>query len=124
MLKIHPEFITWIVTQEAKRLDEELVMKAHEEFARKITLANEHFSRGQQLQAEGKITRALTEYDLALRLTPQNPKIKAAIRDLKMQQAKEEFGRRSEHAMKMLESGNTQSAREEIRNMLATIPNE
>jgi Flp pilus assembly protein TadD len=124
MLKIRPEAITWVVTHEAKRLDAQLVAQAHEEFANRVTRANGHLSRGQRFAQEGQHAKALTEFDEALRLTPNNPKIMKAKKDLAMQKAKEDFERRSEHALRMLESGNTLSARQEIRNMLSTIPNE
>ena len=124
MLKIHPEYITWVVTQQAKVLDKELVMKAHEAFANRMTQAGSHFERAKQYEANGQFAQAFTEYDRALRLTPDNPKIVEAKRQLKIQRAKEEFEKRSAHVMRMLEAGHTYSAKDEIRNMLATIPNE
>ncbi|HLF18049.1 MAG TPA: tetratricopeptide repeat protein [Candidatus Omnitrophota bacterium] len=124
LLKIRPEAVTWALTHEAKGLDKELVVKVHEEFTKSVTLANEHFRRGQKFAQEGQYTRAFLEFDEALRLTPHNPKIVQAKKDLVIQKAKEDFERRSEHALKMLESGNTLSARQEIRNMLSTIPSE
>ena len=124
LLKIHPEFIEWIVSHEAQALDKELVMRAHEEFTRRTNMANEHYLRGQEYAKDGMNTRALLEYDEALKFTPKNPKVLQAKRDLELQQIKEDFTRQSDQALKMLESGNTQSAKQEIRNMLATIPNE
>jgi tetratricopeptide (TPR) repeat protein len=124
MLKVHPEFITWVVTHEAKRLDEELVIKAHEEFSNRVSRATAHFKRGEQYEQEGKYSRAMMEYEQALVLTPDNPKFMEAKKALKIHKAKEEFQRRSEHALRMIESGNTLSAKEEVRNMLATIPND
>jgi len=123
LLKIHPEFIEWILSHEAEELDRELVMRAHEEFTRRTTMANEHFLRGKEYAKDGFNGRALQEYEQALQFTPKNPKILQAKKDIEMQQLKEDFTRRSDQALKMLEAGNTQSAKQEIRNMLSTIPN-
>jgi tetratricopeptide (TPR) repeat protein len=124
MLKIRPEMITWVVTQEAKALDQELIMKAHEEFAGKLERSSSHFQQGKKYETDGQFAQAFLEYEKALELTPGNPKVLEAKRQLKIQRAKEEFEKRSAHVARMLEAGHTHSAKDEIRNMLATIPNE
>jgi len=124
LLKIHPEYIKWIVNREAEQLDRELVFQVHRAFSDQVKRSDEHFKRGQNFQRDGKYDRAIIEFDQALGLTPKNPIIVRAKREILLQMARRDLQERSEKALQMLDSGDTNSAKNEVRKILSTIPNE
>ena len=77
---------------------------------------------GIELFEDEKFNAAIEEYEMALRLTPDNPKVLEARRRAEMAIAKSNVKQYSEQAIKMLNSGDAFSAENEIRKMLTTIP--
>jgi len=124
LLRIDPSYKIKAVQLEAKKLNEEVVQQARKEFYERIRKANEHFLQGQALANRGEYLTAIQEFDRALTLTPQNPKVLKARKKAVLELTKKNVKERSEQAIKMLEEGDSNSAKYEIQKMLTTIPNE
>jgi len=123
LLNIHPEYKTWILAMEAKRLNQELAARAQKEFIENVRRSNEHYRVGKKLFAVGAYREAIEEYDHALRLTPNNPRIIKDRRKVILELTKNNVRQHSEQAIKMLNTGDSISARNEIQKMLTNIPN-
>ena len=122
LVAIEPQYAEWVRSQEAESLNRKLVAKARNEFQQKIERSQEHFAEGERLFSSGKFEEAIKEYDQALQLTPDNPKVKQARGTAVLEMAKESVRERSKDALKRLETGDTISARYEIQRMLTAIP--
>jgi tetratricopeptide (TPR) repeat protein len=122
LLKLRPEYADWVFSMEAKILDGELVKKSHDEFERQMEQSQEHFIKGTNYFKEEKYDEAMKEYDSALRITPNNPKIKNARDQVILAIAKKSIREYSDQAITRLEVGDTISARQDIQRILTTIP--
>jgi tetratricopeptide (TPR) repeat protein len=124
LLKMSPEYYPWALSLEADSLNKELVTKSRNEFNMRVQQSQEYHERGKQLFNDGQYKEALREYNSALSLTPNNPKIKDARNKVILELAKESVREQSEQAIIRLETGDTVSARHEIQKILTTIPSE
>ena len=79
---------------------------------------------GQALFGKGQYQQAISEYDQALALTPKNSTIIKARQEAALELTRNEVKKHSDEAIKMLGSGNSVAAKNEIRKMLTAIPNE
>jgi len=123
ILRIRPEYKQRIVFLEAQRLNQELTTKAHEEFYNRVQTANEHYKKGEGFLEKRRYQKSITEFDLALQLTPGNPKVIEARKKAVLELSKENIKQGSERAVRMLNIGDTISARNEVQKILTTIPN-
>lgn len=124
LLNIHPEYQERILAREAQRLDEDLVRRAREVFARRVERASEHYQKGWQLSKNKNYMSAIEEFNKALKLTPQDPRVMRAREQALRELRKERLREYSDQAIRSLDSGDSFSARNEIRKMLTTVPNE
>lgn len=124
LIKIRPEYRRWAQSLEADSLNKQLAAKFRAEFYQRVQRSQEYYKRGKKLFEDDKYKEAMKEYNLALRLTPENPKIKDARNKVVLELAKESVREQSKQAIERLETGDTVSARHEIQKILTTIPSE
>ena len=122
LYRIDPAYLKRKIQQEARELNEQLVQSARDEFVLQVMRADTHFQRGQKYYEQEDYSAAITEFDRALSLTPDNPKLlktreKAAYRK-KVQDLRE----RTQSALRHLDLGDTEAAQEEFQEILDTIP--
>jgi len=122
LIKINPGYKQWVVSREAQKFTEELVQKAQKELADRVQRANEHYKRGQKYFISQSNRDALIEFNKALVLTPDNPKIIEARDKVVLEMVKQNIKEHSDQAIRMLSAGDSNSAKNEIQKMLTTIP--
>jgi len=122
--KIDPERQQKMVAQQTEELNTELVTKARKEFSLQIVRAQGHYQRGLALVKKKDYAKAIEEFDQALLLTPENPKILRALEEAMEAKKKEDIRQHSKQALKMLEEGDSYSAEEEFRKILTILPKE
>ena len=123
LLKIRPDYADWVNSLDAASLNQDLVERSRDEFYHRVKRSQEHLQKGQDLYAKGKFSEAIQEYDSAMQLAPQNPKIMNERNKALLDIAKESVREQSQLAIRRLEAGDTVAARHEIEKILATIPN-
>ncbi len=124
LAKNDPKVQRWLVQQEIAGLTEEVIRKEREDFTNRLVQADEFYQKGRELAKAGKYKQAMEEYQKALALTPQNPNLKDAFNEARLESLKIDVKESSEVALKMLNQGDVVSAKVEFRRILATIPNE
>ncbi len=122
--KKSPKVRKWLARHEAMELTDEIIRKEREDFAMRIIRSDEHYQKGQELAKKGKYEQAFDEYNEALSLTPDNPKVMKARNNARLQIIKKQVKESTDSALKMLELGDTVSAKIEFRKILTIIPNE
>lgn len=124
LVKLSPHYKDIILKRQADRLLEEMEEKRRQILAEQVRLSNEHIKRAESYLSSGNYRLAIQEYDKALAITPNNPQIIKAKKDTILKVSKESVKERSEEVLRMLEAGNTTSAKIEIQKMLTSIPSE
>ncbi len=135
LIKIDPTYEEWALVREADLFNRQLERQFRREFYQRVKRGQEHYRRGNELFDEENYKGALKEYDQALYLSPKNPQVidarKQVILEITKENVKEQseqairrLKEQSEQAIRRLEVGDTLSARNEIQQMLTTIPKE
>ena len=124
MLKIKPEYHAWIVHQEAEKLDRELQQKYHEDFVDKVNRSYEHYQKGRTYLKNEELEEALNQFNLALRLTPNNPKFVDAREEVKREISRRQMKSQMESALRQFEAGHSYSAKRELQKLLTNFPDE
>ncbi len=124
LLKIRPEYIDWIVNREAQQFQQQLVEKAHREFYERVKRSSEHYQKGEDFFQKENYHQALKEFNQALALSPQDSKIIEARKKTILELSKIKIKEHSDLAIKMLNSGDSISAKYEIQKMLTAVPKE
>ena len=119
LIKLKPGFKGEVEQEEAKALNEQLVNQAHQEFNKQIQDAQNISRAGEDFLAQGQYRLALAEVNRALRITPNNPKILEAREKAMRGLTKERMQQKTGEALKMLDAGDTNSARMEIQKLLS-----
>lgn len=122
--RISPERSRKLKREESGRIARELVEQSRKEFMMQIVRADKHYKKGLKFFGRRMYSEALEQYDQALTLTPDNPKVVRARREAVEEQKKRDVHKRTEQALKLLEAGDVESAKEEYNKILATLPNE
>ena len=122
LIRINPEYGDWARSLEAEALNRKLVAKSREEFQERMVRSQEHLAKGEKHYYNKEYEEAMHEYDLALQLTPDNPRVQEARDRVLLEIAKDSIRERSKDALKRLETGDTISARQEIQSILTSIP--
>jgi len=112
------------MAKEVARVQEELIAQAREEFQKEIVRADKHYRTGVEMAESGEYEGAIAEFNRALLLTPENPKIQRAKREAQQEQLKLDVAKHSQEALKHLDMGDADSAKNEFRKILTIIPNE
>ena len=123
LLKLRPEYAHWIEILEAKKLEKEIQNSVHQAFSEKVKRSQQHFMMAEKLFEEKYFEAALNEYTLALQLTPGNPKIIEGRRKTILEYTEVQVRERSEKAIRMIHAGDPDSAKNEFRKILNTLPN-
>lgn len=110
------------IAKEAKKLEGQIVRKAHDAFYLRIERAERHFRKGQQLRRQKQFDKALEEFHLALGLTPGNPKVLEARKETLYEKRMEKVKDETERALQEIKAGKIQSAKKKFQNILAIIP--
>lgn len=124
LIKLRPEYKNWVASVEGEALNKQIVERSRREFYQTIEKSQEHYHRGQKFFEGGNYRGALQEYDRAIGLTPKNPKIIDARKQVMLEMAKVSVREQSKEAIRRLELGDTVSARHEIQKILTIIPEE
>ena len=124
LIALKPEYREWIIRLEAEKFNDQLIKKAHADFVDMIKRANEHYEQGQAQFDQANYQEALKEFNQALSITPDNPKVIDARKKTILELSKINVKEHSDQAIKMLNSGDSLSAKSEIQKMLTAIPNE
>ena len=119
-----PRIKKWLMNQQVVQLREELSRKARKDFHDSIAKASEYYRQGKKFVKSERYTQAIDEYNRALSFTPDNPKILNARKEAMLMKAKKEAKEHADSALKMLDLGDTVSAKIEFSKILAIIPNE
>lgn len=90
----------------------------------RLKVANQLLVLGEKLFDENRFHEAVIQYDQALVLTPDNPKVIRAREKALIELTKNDIKQRSDRAVELLNSGDVINAREELKKLLAIIPNE
>jgi len=124
LFKIDPNYQKRVIDQELGRLHEELVEKAQEEFYQQIIRADGHHQKGMDYFNQEDYRNAIKEFNRALKLTPNNPKVIRAKENAFIKKLSVKIQGKSDEAIKMLNSGEKESAKEEFRKILSIISDE
>ncbi len=124
LYKISPDFRYRKLRKEAQALDAELVQQARDEFSLQIMRAEKHYQRGHELMGEQDYPGAIAQFDKALALTPENPRIMQARELAQYEQDIVDVKKLVIKAMEKLEAGELESAKEEFQKVLTIIPSE
>jgi len=124
ILALDPTYKDRIIRAELETTRQALQAKAKAEFDQDVARAERHYAQGQQYAQAKDFEKALIEFDRALNLTPNNPKLIRAKNDTLYQQRIEEVRKRVNEAMKQLDAGQVDAARSEFQNILTIIPSE
>lgn len=124
IFELDPAYRQKMLLREAEELQREIVRQEGEKLAAKIATANDYYSKGKRLADQGEHLKAIAQYNQALLLTPDNPKIVTAREEAILERHLAEVETRSGYAVKFLKSGDTLSAKEEFRRILTIIPDE
>ncbi|MCB9771211.1 MAG: tetratricopeptide repeat protein [Candidatus Omnitrophica bacterium] len=106
------------------RLAHEAQKKAQAEFALSVERAEKHYKRGENFRSAKKYKEAISEFDKALKVTPQNPKLVKAKERALYEERIDEVKQRIGVATEQLNTGEVNSAKKEIQQILAIIPKE
>lgn len=124
LIKLKPEYLSWIQSLEAESLNDKLVQLRQEEFVQKVEKSQEHYYRGEKLFDEGALDDAMAEYNKALQYAPGDQRVIEARKKIILEQAKAKVREQAEQAIQRLETGDTVSARHDIQKILTSIPEE
>lgn len=124
LYELDPKFKRDAVRHEVRKLNHEIAVKAQQEFELQIIRANNHYLQGQKLVAGKQWQTGIEEFGKALAITPENPKILKAIKRAKYNQQIDDIKKRTEDAIKQLESGEVKSAKQKFQQILTIIPSE
>ena len=112
------------IAKEAARLKAELVVKAREEFNLQIVRAEKHYQQGQAYYTEGKFKEATLEFNRALALTPDNPKMLRARKEAVFRSRVDDIRKRTNSAIEKLDDKDVDSAKKQFEDILTHFPSE
>jgi tetratricopeptide (TPR) repeat protein len=113
-----------IVRAEMENASQVMEQRARENFGEDISRAEGHHQRGCDYLANKEYAKAITEFDRALSLTPNNPKILREKARAQNAEKIEAIKVLTEAAVRRLDTGEWNEAKTEFQNILTTIPNE
>ncbi len=124
LIDIDPKRRKEIFDKQVRGLQSEVVQKNRDEFYLEVIRGEKHYHQGQEYLNNKNYDRAIAEFERALSVTPQNPKLLKAIEEAKYFQRVDGLKKEALEAVKDLEAGEMQAAKEKIKNLLANIPDE
>ncbi|MDP8264611.1 MAG: tetratricopeptide repeat protein [Candidatus Aceula lacicola] len=126
-----PELKKWIMaietdmlSKEVKEVSNVLAEVEKKKFDKQVADVKKYVDQAQSYEEEGLYKAALAECDRALSLVPENAKLVEYRKNIVFKIKAEEIRSRVNTALKKLESGDTDSSREDFRTILTIIPSE
>ncbi len=108
----------------SRKLAQEADRKARQEFSMSVARAEGHYKRGEIFRSAKKYKEAIDEFDQALKVTPDNPKLLKAKQQAEYEERIDEVKQKISTATVQLKSGKVDSAKKEFQQILAIIPKE
>lgn len=128
LYRINPQLKARAISEQlaetAHKLEQAAKQKAEQEFVLSVKRAQGHFKRGQDFCSAKKYAQAINEFDKALKITPDNPKLVAAKEQAEYEERIDEIKQRVGTATDQLKTGQVESAKKEFQQILAIIPKE
>ena len=119
-----PRVKKWLMRHETMEMTEEVTRNAQKEFSDSLARANSYYENGEAFAKKKRYDQALEEYTKALSLAPNNPKIIRARDEARLKFIQERAREHADSAIKLLDLGDTVSAKIEFRKILTLIPDE
>jgi len=108
----------------SRQLAQQAGDKEKEEFSLSVERADTHYKRAEAFQKKKKFKAAVDEFDQALKITPDNPRILKARERALYEERIDEVKHRIAVATEQLNTGKVESAKKEFQQILAIIPEE
>ena len=124
LYEIDPDLKKQFIMNKAEVLSREIVKRAHEKFAMEIARSSRHYLKGQEYLQDQQYDNAIDEFNLGLAITPNNPKLLNAVKQVEEEMEIDLLKKRAEDAMEQLNAGDLMSAKQKFQEILATIPEE
>lgn len=109
---------------ETKRLNLQASEQTRKNFQNQMRVASSEYERGLLLLKEQRTEEALKAFNASLAFAPQNPKAIQARNEAKRLHRAEQVSARVQKAMKLIEQGDEQAAKQQFNDVLAIIPNQ
>lgn len=126
LFRLDPSLKEGMVQEEmaktSRELAEQATRKAQEDFKIAIVRAEKHYKRGEDFRAARKYKEAFEEFDNALKITPDNPKLVRAKERAEYEERIEEVKQSIGAATGFLDTGDVDSAKKEFQHILAIFP--
>ncbi len=106
----------------ARKLEVEAQQKEYQDFTLAVERSDSHFKRGEAFRAAKQYSQAINEFDAALKVTPDNPKLIKAKERVEYEERIDEVKKRIGVATEQLNTGEVDSAKNEFQQILAIIP--
>jgi tetratricopeptide (TPR) repeat protein len=126
-----PELKHWLQRYEADVLDREvniLTKKIKEEeekvFLDDLATAEKYVQQGKAYEEKEMYAEALAQYDTALSITPENPRILECRRGVLLKLREAEVKKMADASLEKLKAGDVSSSKEGFRQILSIIPDE
>lgn len=123
LVQINPSYKEWITSREAEKMTSDLEEQAKQEFYEKVSRSSGYFKNGEKLYKEQYYKESIEEFDRALELMPNSPKILAARDKARIDLVKQEIEMQTDQAIKLINQGDYDSASSELKSILAAIEN-
>lgn len=111
------------IKKEIEVLSSEVIRKVQHDFALEIIRSDNHYKKGKQYLSSKDYEKAIREFDRALIVTPDNPKILKAREAAEYEKKIEHVKNITNKAIKRLDLGELESAKQEFQKILTIIPN-
>ena len=110
--------------EDAQKLSEELLEKAHQDFIVRVEHANGLYRKGEESLAKGEYAKAVEDLQTALKITPDNPKIIKTLKEAEDKKTKFIINERLEQAKKSVDQGDFDAAQDKILEVFSIMPEE
>ncbi|MFP4473500.1 MAG: tetratricopeptide repeat protein [Candidatus Omnitrophota bacterium] len=122
LLALDPNYRNRMVQTEMAEATEEIARKKQDQLMLDVNRAEHHIQAGEQFLEDDDFKQAMREFDRALSLTPDNPKILKLKAETRYQRHVEDVKAGTQRAVDFLEAGDPRSAKEEFERIFALIP--
>ena len=123
LLRLDPTFRKEFLQDVLKEAREELLRKQQSDLQLSIMRAEQHYQRGMAFLRDEQYHEAYDEFESALKLTPDNPKIVKGREQALYGRRIEMIRRRFEQAIDEIKTGQVESAKSIFQDILTLIPN-
>ncbi|MBF0483722.1 MAG: tetratricopeptide repeat protein [Candidatus Omnitrophica bacterium] len=111
----------FIDTSKAKKMLPEWNKADYQEFENRLKFNEQHFASGKKALEQEDYKKAIDEFTWALKLIPSDTKSSQQLKQAEAAKANQTVQAYSEQAVKKLESGDPDSAKKELEDLLSTL---